>query len=356
MGETDHPPCYCTCAYKEVDGIKVELDVYLPPEGTETNLSQAHLRPAIVYFHGGGLIVGEKDAWFPYWIYNRAMVAGYAFITANYRLLVPSSAHDIVADIKDLFIFIKNEINHVIRLNGRPEGVDSEKLIVAGNSAGGTCAYLAAINADPKPKAMLSVYGMGGELMTPHYLSLKEGPVYPNRERIEAKDYPEFVYPKCKELNPTSASTPTYHGDDYYIPGYPSNPRMLVMRIYLQAGDYLDYYTGQHSPSLSEGLRDHLTAKETVDWKPLIPPEHLCLFAQFNASKFPPSYLIHGTADTLVDFSESLTLYNLLVARGVPVVLKACEGMEHSFDYDDTAEDKWGSMFDEAFEFVSKYI
>lgn len=71
MGETDHPPCYCTCAFKESDGDKVELDIYLPPEGTEANLSKDNLRPAIVFFHGGGLIVGEKDSWFPYWIYGQ---------------------------------------------------------------------------------------------------------------------------------------------------------------------------------------------------------------------------------------------------------------------------------------------
>lgn len=180
--------------------------------------------------------------------------------------------------------------------------------------------------------------------------------MYPNRERIEAKDYPEFVYPKSKELKPISASTPTYHGDDYYIPGFPSNPRMLVMRIYLQDGNFLDYYTGQHSPSLSENLRAHLDPKTPPDWTTIMPQKHLGLFPQLNIAEFPPSFFIHGMADILVDFSESQTLFDLLVSRGTPAVLKACEGEEHSFDYADTAEGKWGAVFNEAFAFVAKHV
>lgn len=180
--------------------------------------------------------------------------------------------------------------------------------------------------------------------------------MYPNRERIEAKDYPEFVYPKSKELKPISASTPTYHGDDYYIPGFPSNPRMLIMRIYLQDGNFLDYYTGQHSPSLSENLRVHLDPENPPDWTTIMPQEHLGLFPQLNTAEFPPSFFIHGMADILVNFSESQTLLNLLVSRGTPAVFKVCEGEGHSFDYADTAEGKWGAVFNEAFAFVAKYV
>lgn len=93
------------------------------------------------------------------------MSRGYAFVTANYRLLVPCTAHDILADVKDVFAFIRDGINKVIVSYGRKEGIDSEKLVAAGNSAGATCAYLAAMHADPKPKALLSVYGMGGHLL-----------------------------------------------------------------------------------------------------------------------------------------------------------------------------------------------
>lgn len=94
---------------------------------------------------------------------------GYVFITANYRLLLPCTAHDIVDDIKDLFTFIRDDINKVIQSHGRNEGVDSDKLVAAGSSAGCTCVYLSAIHANPKPKAILSVYGMGGDFMVRCY-------------------------------------------------------------------------------------------------------------------------------------------------------------------------------------------
>lgn len=65
---------------------------------------------------------------------------------------------------------------------------------------------------------------------------------------------------------------------------------------------------------------------------------------------------MHGAKDTLVDALESQTLYDLLIAEKIPAVLKVCEGMDHSFDYDLTAEKEWGATFDEAFEFIFKYF
>ncbi len=84
--------------------------------------------------------------------------AGLAIISADYRLLSPCKGRDALDDIVDLFAFIACT-KHLGTVQ-----VDSTRLVAAGNSAGGLCAFLAAIHAKPKPRAILSMYGLGGEM------------------------------------------------------------------------------------------------------------------------------------------------------------------------------------------------
>ena len=89
---------------------------------------------------------------------GRTTAAGLAFISADYRLLPPSTGHDVLEDVVDLFTFL-----------GRTPTLgslhlDASRLAVAGSSAGGMCAFLAAIHAKPRPRAVLSLYGLGGEV------------------------------------------------------------------------------------------------------------------------------------------------------------------------------------------------
>jgi hypothetical protein len=84
--------------------------------------------------------------------------AGFAIISADYRLLSPCTGRDVLDDIVDLFAFLART-KHLGTVQ-----VDSTRLVAAGNSAGGLCAFLAAVHANPKPRAILSMYGLGGEM------------------------------------------------------------------------------------------------------------------------------------------------------------------------------------------------
>ena len=50
QGHAEEPPCF--------------LDVFLPPHPTGKPLS------AILYFHGGGLTVGNRRSYFPHWLHG----------------------------------------------------------------------------------------------------------------------------------------------------------------------------------------------------------------------------------------------------------------------------------------------
>lgn len=62
-----------TFAYKAVQGLPIYLDIYPPPSAHRDNngfagTTNPHMVPALVYFHGGGLTVGNRKSWFPRWM------------------------------------------------------------------------------------------------------------------------------------------------------------------------------------------------------------------------------------------------------------------------------------------------
>jgi len=68
-------PPHFTLAYKQVGTQDVLFDIYLPEipplEGNGTVSV-----PAVVYFHGGGLTVGNRESWFPFWLHSRRKAIG----------------------------------------------------------------------------------------------------------------------------------------------------------------------------------------------------------------------------------------------------------------------------------------
>lgn len=174
-----------TVAYKTVNEQDVLLDLY-PPDPLAGPLLRPSV-PAIIYFHGGGLTVGNRQSWFPGWLQSecikppslekkinsrvyfleRMSACGYAFVSVDYRLM-PSggiTGHEILQDVRDVFAFLRRPDLEFILPDGRVLKVDGQRLAVAGTSAGGTCAYLAATHVEPRPKAVLSMYGMGGNFL-----------------------------------------------------------------------------------------------------------------------------------------------------------------------------------------------
>ncbi|KAI0040876.1 alpha/beta-hydrolase [Auriscalpium vulgare] len=342
-----------TVPYKQVDDqVSLLIDIYLPDALSEPV-------PAIVYFHGGGLTVGDRTSWFPTWIATRARASGIALVSADYSLLPPATGHTILADVVDLFAFLA--------AHGATHHVDAARLAAAGTSAGGLCAFLAAAHADPKPKAVLSLYGLGGDFLTPYFLTPKTQPFFIGREILPFAPFAAFLHPASAQLPALSGSPLTYHAPGSTTPGLPSNPRMPLARVYLQQGAYLDYYTGLHAPaSLSDRLRALLPAGsesevEVPAWpgkhaqlRAALPEDAVRLFPQLlvGQSGWPCTMLVHGAEDTAVRAQDARVLHALLEDAGVDARLRIVPGQEHSFDYQKGAEERFGELFDEAFAFV----
>ncbi|KAJ7069492.1 Alpha/Beta hydrolase protein [Mycena amicta] len=348
--------CVDVC-YKTVGAQPIYLDVYPP-----SDLQGVSRLPAVVYFHGGGLTVGTRRAWFPTWLSSRLAASGIVFISASYRLLPQATLHDIVEDIKDVFSFLAKD-DLLFKSGGNLFGVDPDSFAVAGTSAGGTCAYLAAIHAVPRPKFLLGIYAMLGNAFSAHTLTPKTAVFSRGRELLDPTKFSEFIYPQFLDHSTITESELAYHPADSPTPGWPANPRMPLSRLYLQLGVMLDYCIGMHEPSLSESLRpllakypeedDALALQNAILAAGVLPSVHHKLIPQFNiTSDFPPTFLYHGAEDTAVPCADSRLMKLLLERAGVPVTLRVVEGVDHSFDYVPDAEERYGAHFEEMVEFL----
>jgi acetyl esterase/lipase len=173
--------------------IDLLLDVYRPPAGVTSK------RLAIIHLFGGGFRGGNKGAGY---IINDAKALGargYTSVSANYRLQSqgswPAQIHDVKAAIR------------WTRANAQRLGVDADRIVVAGYSAGGMLALLAA-GTNGKPE----LEGMGG---TPNVSSKVDAciGVYPLATAQNARGL--FAEGEATPENIAAASPTSYIGASF---------------------------------------------------------------------------------------------------------------------------------------------
>lgn len=156
-----------TFVYKSVGPTKIEADV------RRRNGTQA--RPAVVWIHGGALIMGNRKG-VPRNIVELCKANNYVLISIDYRLAPEVKLPAIIDDLKDAFHWIGAE--GVTQLH-----LDTEKILVSGGSAGGYLTMMSGICAEPKPKALLAYWGYG-DVDGPWYAE----PAYQNVKRVSKED------------------------------------------------------------------------------------------------------------------------------------------------------------------------
>ena len=109
-------------AYKQIGGITLWLDLYMPEN--ETN------PPLVMWIHGGAWIAGDRKSPVMLWQVER----GYALASIEYRLTGQGVFPDHIIDCKDALIYLKK--------NAAKYGYDASRIAVAGDSAGGHLASL----------------------------------------------------------------------------------------------------------------------------------------------------------------------------------------------------------------------
>jgi acetyl esterase/lipase len=143
-------------------GERNRLDVY-------RHRSRPSASPTLVYLHGGAFRIGSKNHGARPLIYRLAS-QGWVCISANYRLSPRARFPDHLIDVKKVLAWVREY--------GHEYGADPAVVFVAGSSAGGHLASLAALtpndpafqpgfeHADTSVTAAISLYGYYGPLDT----------------------------------------------------------------------------------------------------------------------------------------------------------------------------------------------
>ena len=226
--------------FANVAGRELRCDVYRPPAGREK-------RTAIIYIHGGAFVRGAKE---------NARTArplaslGYTCVATQYRLAQDAQWP---AQIQDIKACIRWTRAHADELD-----IDGNKIVVAGGSAGGKLALIAA--GSPNLPAF---DGSGGT------------------------DDVGTQVAACVAFYPAPAGARPKPGEAHFLLG--PDPSDEAYRSF----DPLSYI----------------------------------------AQGYPPTILLHGTADHAVPVDVSFRLYEALTAVKTPVELHVIEGMSHIFDF-----------------------
>ncbi|KAL3430104.1 Alpha/Beta hydrolase protein [Aspergillus tetrazonus] len=281
-----------THTFKEVDGLSLKIDVS-KPKAADNGI-------ALVHFHGGYLVFGEKTTNPPYWLINACRTRGWTYASPSYRLLPEAPGLDILSDALDAIRWVHKHI--------------SRNIIIAGSSAGGYLALASTANPTcPKPLAVLSNYGLLDPAGTRY--------VRPGQPlRAPVSDLPAAV----GDVQAAMQSKKVLDGCPFPTK-YPADARFNWVKALHEAAIFPDVLTrvrGLAQQILQCGVK-------------VIPAEYRALFpVSFGLTRnFPPTILLHGDADDLVGFEQSQLVAENLRELGADVLLERAVGQGHGFEH-----------------------
>ena len=288
----DEPAAPKTYTYKSVEACDIKLDAY----GADSSVR----KPVIVWIHGGALIMQSRKA-MARWLNPKG---DHVVISIDYRLAPETKLPAIIEDVQDAFRWIRKQAS-------TPLNIDSEKLIVAGGSAGGYLTLMTGFCIEPRPRALISLSGYGG-IVGPWYS--QPSPYYLETvPRISKEAAYATVGATCVSAPPAPDERGTFY---HYC---------------RQNGIWPQEVTG-HDP------------KAEPDWfKPYCPVDNV-------SSKYPPTVLIHGTADTDVPYEESANMDKVLSRFKVEHKFITVPGGDHGIKNQAPAER--ARIFEEALDFA----
>lgn len=244
-------------------------------------------------------MIGEKTTFAPHWLINACRNRGWVYATASYRLLPEAKGHEILEDAVDAVRWVNSNI--------------SNRVIIAGSSAGGYLALATAAHPDtPRPLAVLSVYGMLNPASSRY--------IHPGTPLVSEVDNESQALEEIEEASRVAAML-----DGYPFPANPpTDQRFQWIKALHQAARYADVLT--RKPGLARQIADQGTDSIPQEDRALFPAT-FCL-----SSDFPPTILLHGDADILVGVEQSVAVADALKSLGVDVSLECAEGQGHGFD------------------------
>ena len=165
-------------------------------------------------------------------------------------------------------------------------------------------------------------YGMGGEFLNDYWVSVKDPSTLAPAVNIVTRDSLANLFDHPQK--PISYDPLTFMGDPPLYPGQEPSNRVMVIGYWIKTGEILDQLLGDE---VSASLRSlpYEARLEAIPEK-LRPAILQCCLDR----EFPPTVLVHGTADDLILVEESKLTSQTLTKLGVKVELLLVEGAGHS--------------------------
>ncbi len=263
-----------TLVYKVVDDYEIKADVFGATPGVH--------KPGVVWIHGGGLIFGSRTTPRPAFL-AALLNAGITVISIDHRLAPETKLTDIVDDVHDAWRWVANQGPALF-------GVDPERLAVAGASSGAYLTLMSGHVVEPRPRALAAFWGFG-DITTPwetepsdHYLTTM--PLISREQAME-------------KLGVALTDDPGPEVDRGYFYVYCR-----------QQGRWPIEVTG-HDPAQEPRWFDAYCPIRNVK------------------RGYPPSILIHGTADTDVPCQESQNMAARLREAHIECEVLTLDGIGH---------------------------
>jgi len=267
-----------TFTFKTVARCEIQADVFGGAgEGTH---------PVVVWIHGGALVAGNRSqVRVRPEVLGRYLAAGFVVVSIDYRLAPETKLPEIVADVIDAFAWVRTEGPVLF-------GADPTRVVAAGHSAGGYLALMTGLCVDPPPVAIASVYGYG-DIAGPWY------------------SRPDPFY--CGQPAVGEAEAAAAIGDRETSGSPFTEARARLYLYYRQHGLWPREITGVDPEA------------DPAAFAPWCPDRNV-------TAAFPPTILLHGTADTDVPHTLSITMAERLAAAGVEHELILIGSAPHGFD------------------------
>ena len=135
-----------TFVYKKAGRLEIAADIFRSG-GTGA-------QPAILWLHGGALIMASRALLPPASQLERYLASGYTFVSIDYRLAPETKLPTIVEDIEDAYAWVRTQGRRLFN-------IDPDRIAIMGMSAGAYLAQVAGFRLRPRLRAVVSLYGYG---------------------------------------------------------------------------------------------------------------------------------------------------------------------------------------------------
>ncbi len=289
-----------TFTYKKVGGLEIKADVHRWPDRTN--------QPVAVWIHGGALINGSRER-VPPRLKEPLIEAGFAIVSIDYRLAPETKLPSIIEDLEDAFAWIRRDGPKLF-------AVDPDRIAALGSSAGGYLTLTSGFRAKPAPQALVSFWGYG-DLIGSWYSAPSPHERHQRVKLTRAQALAEVSGPPI-----ASSSDRNGNGGAFY----------------------------QHC------RRHGIWPREVSGWDPSTEADRFTPYMPVRnvSASYPPTLMIHGTADTDVPYDQSVMMASEFLKHGVEHRLITVEGAEHGLaGADEKAID---DAYSDAVEFIKTQL